>query len=145
MLVAKDSLAVGASSNARGVRFRNLAFRCGASSAAITGISVLDYQAAKDFGSVATTSPARCRRCRLELRDVVCPGEEWSATLTGVDPFAATCTLTDADTGVVVDHSQPHRRNGQVQVIAAVDRPGLYRVRIDGASTPVVQFVLAAP
>ncbi|SES43518.1 lipase/acyltransferase domain-containing protein [Lentzea albida] len=82
----------------------------------------------------------------LVLPDVVSPGQEWTGTLTGVDdPFHVACTLTDADTGVVVDHPTPHRRDGLVMITGVADRQGLYRLRVDGGSTPVVQFLLAVP
>ncbi|WP_410659520.1 lipase/acyltransferase domain-containing protein [Amycolatopsis sp. lyj-112] len=82
----------------------------------------------------------------LVLPDVVAPGQEWTGTLSGIDdPFHVACTLTDADADVVVDHPMPHRRDGQLLISGVVDRPGLYRLRVDGGSTPVVQFLLAVP
>lgn len=82
----------------------------------------------------------------LVLPDVVSPGQEWTGTLSGIDdPFHVACTLTDADTNVVVDHPMPHRRDGRLVITGVVDRPGLYRLRVDGGSSPVVQFLLVVP
>ncbi|KOV77720.1 alpha/beta fold hydrolase [Nocardia sp. NRRL S-836] len=82
----------------------------------------------------------------LVLPDVVSPGQEWTGTLSGINgPFHVACLLTDADTGMVVDRPTPYRRDGQVGITGVADRPGLYRLRVDGGSTPVVQFLLAVP
>ncbi|AUI64573.1 hypothetical protein B1H26_24460 [Amycolatopsis sp. BJA-103] len=82
----------------------------------------------------------------LVLPDVVSPGQEWTGTLSGIDdPFHVASTLTDADTDVVVDHPAPELRDGRLVITGVVDRPGLYRLRVDGGSTPVVQFLLAVP
>jgi hypothetical protein len=81
----------------------------------------------------------------LDLPDVVSPGAEWTGTLTNIDPHRVACTVTDTDSNVAVDHPPAHRRDGQVRIASTADRPGLYRVRIDGGGTPVVRFVLAVP
>ncbi|WP_199191648.1 esterase/lipase family protein [Amycolatopsis sp. CA-126428] len=79
----------------------------------------------------------------LALPDVVTPGTEWTATLDGVEPHEARCTVTDADTGVVVDHPSPHRRDGDVAVAVTLPAPGVYRVEVSGGGAAVTQLVMA--
>jgi pimeloyl-ACP methyl ester carboxylesterase len=79
----------------------------------------------------------------LTLPDVVAAGKEWTATLTGIEPYHSLCTIADADTGQEVAQLDAQSRDGTTQVSITLPAPGLYRVRVDGGSTPVTQFVLA--
>lgn len=79
----------------------------------------------------------------LAAPDVVPPNTERFATLTGIEPHHACCTITEADTGQLIDHPQPHRRDGRTQVAIVLPAPGLYRIRIDGGPSPVSQLIMA--
>lgn len=79
----------------------------------------------------------------LALPDVVTPGAEWTAAISGAEPHEARCTVTDADTGVVVDHPSPHRRDGEVAVAVRLPAPGVYRVEVSGGGSAVAQLVMA--
>jgi pimeloyl-ACP methyl ester carboxylesterase len=79
----------------------------------------------------------------LAVPDVVVPGQEWVATITGIAFQLARCTVSDVDSGVVVDRPRPHRRDGVVCVSVTLPVPGLYRVSVDGGREPVTQLVLA--
>jgi pimeloyl-ACP methyl ester carboxylesterase len=79
----------------------------------------------------------------MDLPDLATPCREWTGTLHGIDPLQVRCTVTDADTNTVVDQPRAHRRDGEVRICSTPDRPGLYRVRVDGAASPLVRFVLA--
>lgn len=80
----------------------------------------------------------------LQLPDVVIPGTEWPVTITGVAPHEATCTVTDLQTGLALDHPPLHHRDGQVQATVRVPEPGLFRIAVSGGgTTPVSQLVMA--
>lgn len=79
----------------------------------------------------------------LAVPDVVVPGEPWTATVTGVAFQLVRCTVTDADSGVVVDRPRARRRDGAVCVSVVLSAPGLYRVSVDGGCEPVTQLVMA--
>lgn len=85
----------------------------------------------------------------LDAPDIVQPGSEWTAEITGIDNLAAvTCRLFEL-TG-----NQPEElvsapglgwEDGQVRARTVVARPGLYRLQVDGgAMSPVSQIVMAA-
>jgi lecithin:cholesterol acyltransferase len=78
----------------------------------------------------------------VALPDVVRPGVEWTATLTGIEAPHATVTATDVETGVEVP-GVPFRRGDTVLAAVTLPSPGLYRVRVTGGTTPVSQLVLA--
>ena len=80
----------------------------------------------------------------LDLPDVVTPGAEWAALVTGVAPHEATCTVTDLQTGLPIDHPPLHRRDGRVQATVSLAEPGLFRITVSGGgTTPVSQLVMA--
>jgi hypothetical protein len=79
----------------------------------------------------------------LLMPDVVTPQVEWTATLTGIESHLAFCTITDADTGRVVDRPRPHGRDGRLMIASVLPAPGIYRVRIDGGPMPLTQLVMA--
>jgi hypothetical protein len=80
----------------------------------------------------------------LAVPDVVTPGTEWAAKLTGVAPHEATCTVVDVQTGVAVDYPPVHRRDGEVQATVSLPKPGLFRIAVSGGgTTPVSQLVMA--
>lgn len=81
----------------------------------------------------------------LQLPDVVPPGTEWAVTVTGVEAHVATCTVTDLQTGLVVDYHQTlHCRDDQVQATVSLPEPGLFRIVVAGSgTTPVSQLVMA--
>lgn len=76
------------------------------------------------------------------LPDVVAPGVEWTATLTGIEATHAAVTATDVETGAEVP-GVPYRRGETVHAAVTLPVPGLYRVRVTGGTTPVSQLVLA--
>lgn len=78
----------------------------------------------------------------VSLPDVVRPGIEWTATLTGIEVQHATVSATDVETGMETQ-GVPHRRGDAVFAAVTLPRPGLYRVRVTGGTTPVSQLVLA--
>ncbi len=79
----------------------------------------------------------------LALPDVVTPDTEWTATISGAEPHEAQCTVTDAETGTVVDHPSLHRRDGEVAIAVTLPAPGVYRVAVSGGGSPVEQLVMA--
>lgn len=79
----------------------------------------------------------------LVLPDVVAPGEQWSGELTGIDPLETKVTITNSEKLEDLPPPVVHRHDGETRFTTTVDRPGLYRVRVDGGSTPVVQYMLA--
>lgn len=80
----------------------------------------------------------------LDLPDVVTSGIEWAATVTGVEPHEATCTVVDAQTGMATDYPPLHRRDGKVQATVSLPEPGLFRIVVSGGgATPVNQLVMA--
>lgn len=81
----------------------------------------------------------------MRLPDTVVPHEEWSAVLTGIEAYDADCVIEDADTNLEIGPPIPAHRTveGEVRVDASLPAPGLYRVRVEGGSTPVTQFILA--
>jgi pimeloyl-ACP methyl ester carboxylesterase len=80
----------------------------------------------------------------LDLPDVVTPGTEWAVTVTGVAPHEATCTVTDLQTGLAIEHPRLRHRDGQVQAMVSLPEPGLFRIAVSGGgTTPVSQQVMA--
>lgn len=79
----------------------------------------------------------------LAAPDVVTPGQEWIATVTGIPFQLVRCTVTDVDTGLVVDRPRPHIRDGVAGIAVTLAAPGLYRVGVDGGREPVTQLVMA--
>jgi hypothetical protein len=80
----------------------------------------------------------------LELNDVVRPGEQWTAKLTGIAAHQVTCKVEDVETRVRVSDLSAHQQDGQVRVQGVMPAPGVYRVRIEGGSAPVIQLMLAS-
>lgn len=80
----------------------------------------------------------------LSVPDVVAPGDEWPAVVTGVDgPNDASCVVADGD-GRPVDHPPLHRRDGVWQATVVLPAPGIYRVTVEGGGgSAVTQLVLA--
>jgi hypothetical protein len=80
----------------------------------------------------------------LNVPDVVTPDTEWTATVTGVAPHEATCTVVDVRTGIATDHPPLHRRDDKVQATVSLPEPGLFRIVVSGGgTTPVSQLVMA--
>lgn len=80
----------------------------------------------------------------LALPDVVTPDTEWTATVTGFEPHQSRCVVTNADTGLAVDHPALHRRDNTVAIAVTLPAPGVYRVEVSGGgSSPVSQLVMA--
>jgi hypothetical protein len=81
----------------------------------------------------------------LDLPDLVSPGEEWTAVVTGVSqPGAARCQVRDAATGRLVDLPPLEVREGALHVRPRLPGPGLYSVEVAGSGrSPVSQLVLA--
>lgn len=83
-------------------------------------------------------------RIGLSVPDVVAAGAAWDLTVTGADPWTATCRLYDAATGRQVDQVELERRDGQVGATVTVPVAGVYRAEVDGGgSSPVTQLVMA--
>lgn len=78
----------------------------------------------------------------LALPDMVRPGVEWTATLTGTEPRDARVTVTDLETEREIE-AVVHRRTDTVQAAVTLPQPGLYRLLVTGGATPVSQLVLA--
>jgi len=81
----------------------------------------------------------------LDLPDLVFPGEEWTAVVTGaVRPGAIRCYVRDAATGRLVDLPPLEVRDGALAARPRLPGPGLYSVEVAGsAQSPVSQLVLA--
>lgn len=81
----------------------------------------------------------------IDVPGTVPRGVEWSVPVSGVDgPNDATCEITDAETGALVDMPALHKRDGIWQFAVTVDRPHLHRVSVSGGGgSPVTQLVLA--
>ena len=78
----------------------------------------------------------------VALPDVVRPGVEWIATVTGIEAPHVTVTATDVETGAAVP-GVPFRRGEAVLAAVTLPAPGLYRVLVTGGNVPVSQLVLA--
>ncbi|MGW3960080.1 esterase/lipase family protein [Amycolatopsis sp. NPDC005003] len=80
----------------------------------------------------------------LAVPDVVAPGAEWTAAVTGVPPHLGRCVVTDADTGRAVDHPLLHRRDGDVVAAVTLPAPGVYRFEVAGGGTSAVRQLVMA-
>ncbi|TMR88463.1 lipase family alpha/beta hydrolase [Nonomuraea basaltis] len=80
----------------------------------------------------------------LEIPDVVAPGTQWSAVVSGVDsPNGATCLITDAQ-GRQIDRPRLQRCDGRWQAAIVLPDPGIFRVIVEGGGTSAItQLVLA--
>jgi len=80
----------------------------------------------------------------LAMPDIVAPGVEWTAMITGIASHEARCVVTDAETHQPVDHPMLRQRDEHTVICTTVPEPGLYRVEVTGGGTgPVTQLVLA--
>ncbi|MGH3569665.1 MAG: lipase/acyltransferase domain-containing protein [Pseudonocardia sp.] len=74
----------------------------------------------------------------LDVPDVVTPGREWAAAVTGVEgPNDASCVVSD-EQGRPIDHPPLHRRDGVWQATIVLPEPGIYRVILNGGGTSAI-------
>jgi hypothetical protein len=81
----------------------------------------------------------------IRLPDMVRPEDELVVKIDGVsDVLGATCTITDAASGNLVEVARPQWRPDAIAARARLPQPGLYRVEVEASgSSPVSQLVLA--
>lgn len=80
----------------------------------------------------------------LDIPDVVDPGVEWVARVTGVAPHEAACRVVNVQTGLAVDHPPLHRGDSQVRATVSLPEPGLFRVEVSGGGESAVTQVVMA-
>ncbi|WP_280310291.1 esterase/lipase family protein [Nocardia abscessus] len=81
----------------------------------------------------------------ITVPDVVQVGTMFNVKVVGIEqPNSVRARVFDADTDRQTDLLSAVRRDGEIVVVAAIHRPGVYRVAVDGSGTsPVSQLVLA--
>ncbi|MBQ1009769.1 hypothetical protein KBX53_02115 [Micromonospora sp. M51] len=80
----------------------------------------------------------------LDLPDIVAPGVEWAAVISGVNgPNDASCVVADAF-GRQIDRSPVYLRDDSWRATVVLPEPGIFRVTVHGGGTSAItQLVLA--
>jgi hypothetical protein len=80
----------------------------------------------------------------IELPDVVDPGQEWKALVTGIShPRQAHCTIHDEQTNTQIAAPRLEQQDGRLVAPTRLQAPGIYRVWITASGyTPVSQLVM---